>query len=154
MIHHPLFRHAGRLFTFRQWVAIVLSSLLLAIGSGLYLAVGLGFQLSEPWASVYDRGELFLRDTVRLTFQDRDVLPASRRLDETVFMAPLGILEQNKQFNWLADVLLPSAAAASSAAPTVASGASGLPALPSGLARVKTPSRLLESDWQPDFKGQ
>ncbi len=149
MILHPLFRHAARAFTLRQWVTIVVISLLLALASGLFLAVGAGFQMSEPWAGWYDRSELFVRDTIRLTFQDRSDKPVVDRPYETVFMAPPGILEQNKQFNWLAEDVLADATVSATVLQEAA-----LPVSPAGLARVKVPNRMLEPDWQPDFKGQ
>lgn len=151
MLQHPLFKHAARAFTFRQWVWIVSFSLLLAVGSGLFLAVAAGYKMSEPWAGWYDRSELFVRDTIRLTFQDRSAKPVIDRPYETVFMAPPGILEQNKQFNWLTNEALPGAVVSSAAAQQEAAA---FPVSPDGLARVKVPARLLEPDWQPDFKGQ
>ncbi len=132
-------------FSPRQWLVMAVLSGILASGSGLFLAVSAGLQLSEPWADWYDHCELFIRDTFRLTFR-RTSKTKVRTFDERIFMAPVGILVPDKLFVWLDANVPPS----SSLAETSVKPPNGT----THLLQVKTPSKMLEPDWQPDFKEQ
>jgi hypothetical protein len=115
-------------------MVVVLSSVV-ALSSALVLAVSAGVRLNGPLGSVYDRVELFVRDTIRLTFKTdrRSAAPT-----ETVFMAPPGILDPGKNFNWLVIEEKSTAQA---------------PAENNRVSQFKAPQRLLDPDWQPPFKG-
>ena len=129
-----------------QWLVAALVSVCLAVGSGLFLAVSLGLPLGQPLASWYDRCELFVRDTSRLTFRHTQGKTV-KTLDDTVFMAPIGILEPNRRFIWLS----PASTALLSVDPSSASLASDgvqQPG-PGGFLRVKTPPKVLDPDWLP-----
>lgn len=108
----------------------------LALSSALVLAVATGTGLPQPLGTWYDRTELFVRDTIRLTFKtDQRSLPTA----DMVYMAPPGILEQNKPFN-LIDVTA-SVVALPASASSVAAGSA-----------MKSPIGLLDPDWQPVLK--
>ena len=134
-------------FSPRQWLVMAVLSGILASGSGLFLAVSAGLQLSEPWADWYDHCELFIRDTFRLTFR-RTSKTKTRSLDDRNFRAPVGILVPDKPLVWLdANV---AARPSSSLAETSVKPPIGT----TRLSQVKTPSKMLDPDWQPDFKVQ
>jgi hypothetical protein len=82
----------------RQWLALGLASVVLALASALTVLVRLGVDLPKPLAVAYEKTELFLLDTVRLTFRlDRNA--GQKPVD--VFAAPLGILDPNRIFAWV-----------------------------------------------------
>lgn len=135
MLTHPLLLQLAHQFSRRTWVLVIGLSFVLACSSVLVLAVSAGVQLPEPLASWYTRVELFARDTVRLTFKPRKEV---RQLSESVFMAPPGTLDENRNFVWIegiTEVTLAQAVA------------------PDDPRKVKTPLRLLDPSWQPEFKG-
>jgi hypothetical protein len=135
MLTHPVLIHLARLLSPRAWLIISILSLVVALSSALVLAVSAGARIDGPLGSVYDRVELFVRDTIRLTFKtDRH----SAMPSESVFMAPLGILDERKKFNWLVTE-------GGTVALTLAKQTSMPP--------TKTPPRLLDPDWQPPFSG-
>lgn len=148
------FNHVVHLLTPRQWLVVAVLSGLLAFGSGLYLAVWAGMPLGGPVARLFDRTELFIRDTIRLTFKNR----SEKRImtgEPAVFMAPLGILEPDRTFKWL-DALEPlvvPVGAASGEAPAAVVTAPAAVSTPQSHVSAKAPSRMLDPDWKPDFKG-
>ena len=122
-------------FSMRTWALVTGLSFVLAFSSVLVLAVSAGVQLPEPLASWYTQVELFARDTVRLTFKPQK---EARQMSETVYMAPPGILDEKRNFVWIEGITGASLAQA---------------AAPDDPRKVKTPSRLLDPSWQPEFKG-
>ncbi len=122
-------------FSIRTWAWLIGCCLVLACGSVLVLAVSAGVQLPEPLASWYTRVELFARDTVRLTFKPQK---EARQMSETVYMAPPGILDEKRNFVWIDGITEHRLAQA---------------LVPDDPRKVKTPSRLLDPSWQPEFKG-
>lgn len=115
----------------KGWLLVAVGSLAVATGAAwILLARVEGPQRHVP-GQLFDAVELFLRDTVRLTFKDR----ADGMATDSVFVAPKGILQQDATFKWVenpeviesrrVEILPPSAA----------------------------PTRLLDSDWTPIFSG-
>ncbi|MDD2810174.1 hypothetical protein [Rhodoferax sp.] len=133
MLTHPVLVKLAHHHSPRVWAVVVVVSFVLAMGAGLVLAVSRGVVLPQPLGTWYDRSEVFMRDTVRLTFQSRK--KGSVGVSETVYMAPPGILEQDKAFIWLAEDVLVAQQVAVSQAQTK-------PKL--------TPLRLLDAGWQPE----
>ncbi len=109
---------------------IALLSLVLAVSSAMVLRVAAGGKLSEPFATWYDRTELFLRDTVRLSFKTN--LRGSKSLAD-VFVAPPGILDEVKVFNWVDSFTDLGRVSENSAQ------------------KPKAPVRVLDPQWQPNF---
>lgn len=138
MLNHPVLIRLTQIYPVRIWAWVVSLSFVAAVCSALVLAVSVGVKLPEPLAAWYDRSEVFVRDTIRLTFK---TAKHSGEMTEMVYMAPPGILEEKRNFTWLQDV-----AAAATAA--VSSQHAAVEANPK---KIKTPGRLLEPDWQPDF---
>ncbi|AGX86574.1 hypothetical protein [Candidatus Symbiobacter mobilis] len=96
---HPLHR-LWLALSLRAWLLLAGGSSVLALLSGLYLAVLAGLPLPHPWAQWFDQTELFIRDTIRLTFRDRRPRQQGRA-DYVVTTAPVGILEPAYDFQWL-----------------------------------------------------
>lgn len=110
---------------------VALVSVVLAVGSGAVLVSREDNGLGRLLARTYDTAELFLRDTIRLTFKSRSI----RDTQEVVFVAPLGILNRELEFNWTDDVRdLESLTETDLSEPTA-------------------PVRLLDPAWQPLFSG-
>jgi hypothetical protein len=113
------------------WLIVILGSMIVATGAALILLARVDGPQRHVPGQLFDAVELFLRDTVRLTFKDR----ADGNASDSVFIAPKGILQKDATFVWVenseviesrrADILPPSAA----------------------------PARLLDSDWTPAFSG-
>lgn len=136
MFTHPALIQWAQQFSLRTWAVVVSLSFVLAFSSALVLAVSSGVQLPEPLATWYKSVELFVRDTIRLTFKPHK---ATRQVSETVYMAPPGILDEKRHFVWVEavnEVNLPTSAAQAD------------------VRKVKAPARLLDPDWQPEFKGK
>lgn len=148
------FNHVVHLLAPRQWLVVAVFSGLLAFGSGLYLAVLAGMPLGGPVAQLFDRTELFIRDTIRLTFKNR----SEKRImtgEPAVFMAPLGILEPDRTFKWLdaPELSMVSAGSASAEVPVAVVPVPVAVSTQPLHVPVKVPSRVLDPDWKPDFKG-
>jgi hypothetical protein len=135
MLNKPVLIRIAHLMSPRAWVMVMVLSLVVALSSAMVLAVSAGARLDGPLGAIYDRVEMFVRDTIRLTFKtDRHI----SELAVTVFMAPPGILEQGKNFNWLDNNEKLVAVT---------------PAAQTKVSILKAPQRLLDPDWQPSFKG-
>lgn len=128
---HSEFSHLHGAFTPRQWLGIVLASAMLAAFSGYILWSRMDKVLLDVPSKWYDRAEIFVLDTIRLSFSRRKLLVR----DASVFVAPKGILEKDATFNWLED------------AAAITQMADLRPALP------VAPPQLLDPDWKPDFPG-
>lgn len=138
MFAHPALIRLAHQFSARTWMVVVGLSFLLAFGSTLVLAVNAGVPLPQPLGDWYKSAELFVRDTIRLTFRPRFKNKRIAEVSETVFMAPVGILEERRNFVWLEAVSMPVQPQEEQ----------------TGVQKLgKGPSRLLEPDWQPEFKG-
>ena len=135
MLTHPALIQWAHQYSMRTWAMVISLSFVLACSSGLVLMVSAGVQLPEPLASGYKRVELFLRDTVRLTFKPSK---ESQQMSETVYMAPPGILDERRNFVLLEPIKELSVAQA---------------VVMDDPRKVKTPARLLDPSWQPEFKG-
>ena len=135
MLTHPALIQWAQQFSLRTWAVVVSLSSVLAFSSALVLAVSFGVALPEPLAAGYKRVELFVRDTIRLTFKPHK---PNQMASDTVYMAPPGILEEKRGFVWLE-------AGVQASAPQVA-------AL-TDVHKAKAPLRLLDPNWQPEFKG-
>jgi hypothetical protein len=98
-----------------RWLFVILVSMVLAAGSSLVLLASFNAPAGYWTGRVFDAAELFLRDTVRLSFKDK--IPEES--NNSVFVAPQGILEKDAAFKWLAelaDVPPPADAASAPAA--------------------------------------
>lgn len=144
MLETPWLNQIWQMFSPRQWLAITVLCGLLAFGSGLFLTVSAGWQLAQPWASWYDNADIFIRDTIRLTFRDRS-RRGGRRTAALVFTAPPGILDPRTQFHW-PDAVVPVESEASEDQPAVVRPSARVVGAP-----VKTPASLLDPSWRPDF---
>ena len=125
----------------RAWALVIGLSFMLALVSGLVLAVSAGMILPGPLDDWYRRSELFVRDTIRLTFKtSHSGKPAKRNVqaDESIFMAPPGILDETRSFDF------PAEAAEAELSKVLA----GNP-----VRKTLAPTRLLDPDWQPEHKG-
>jgi hypothetical protein len=136
MTNHVFFIRLTHLVTAKTWLLIAVLSLVLAVSSAMFLTVASGVKLSGPLASLYDGVELFLRDTVRLTFKTGR---SKKQVTETVYMAPPGILDEKKTFTWLDFDKVMAEAKSNQATPSV------------GVVTVRSPSRILDPTWQPNF---
>ena len=118
------------LFSPGNWVVISVVSLALATGAGLVLVSRLNLQAIDTVVPLYDWARRFTRDTIRLTFKT-DVGP-----QDTVFVAPLGILEPATAFKAVVDYqdFVPNVTALA--------------------AKAQAPLRILDDDWTPAFSGK
>lgn len=142
LLSHPVLIRLAHEFSLRTWVVIVCLSFVVALSSGLVLAVSYGVPLPERLAEWYKQAELFARDTVRLTFRPRTAKQRMSESSETVFMAPPGLLDEKRNFVWLDNV-----AVANLQQPVVQAVGQ------ESVREAKVPIRLLDPDWQPEFKG-
>ena len=119
------------MFSPRVWLLVGLVLGVLAAGSGILLTSRGDDGVNSLLVRAYDSTELFVRDTIRLSFKDRKV----RGVQDAVFVAPKGILDKKMMFTWIDDVKdmeqKPEEAA------------------PEPLA----PVRILDPQWRPDFSG-
>lgn len=116
------------LFSPKVWLLVSSVSLLLAGGSGWVLLSHLGEGPKDKLYSAYDSVARFAHDTIRLTFK-------TDKLRAAVFVAPMGLLNQKADFNW------------------VKSYQDFKPRAEDTPAEPKAPDRLLDSDWKPVFSG-
>ena len=117
------------IFSPRAWLVVGLVSSMLAVGSGVTLALHGNHGLNTLLARTYDTVERFLRDTIRLSFKNRRV----GGVQDAVFVAPRDILEKKMTFNWIDD------AKDFEQKPSDAS--------PEPIA----PARILDPEWRPSF---
>ena len=114
----------------RTWLAIAAVSMVLAAGSGMVLVSRLNLNADDALVPVYDWARRFTRDTIRLTFKT-DEGP-----QETVFVAPRGILEQTTVFK------------------AVENYEDFVPSVTTSEAKAQAPLRVLDADWTPAFSGK
>ena len=117
-------------FSPSAWLAISVASAVLAVGSGVVLASRINLRTDDAFLPVYDWVRRFTRDTIRLTFKT-DEGP-----QETVFVAPRGILEQATVFK------------------VVEKYEDFVPNVTASEAKAQAPSRVLDADWTPAFSGK
>ena len=117
-------------FSLTTWLVISALSLVMAAGSGALLASRQGLRVEDATTPLYDWARRFTRDTVRLTFKT-DEGP-----QETVFVAPRGILEQATAFKALEkfDDFVPNVQATT--------------------VKPLAPLQVLDSEWIPVFSGK
>ncbi len=109
---------------------MILVSMVLAAGSSLVLLASFNAPAGYWTGRAFDATELFLRDTVRLSFKDK--IPEDS--DSSVFVAPQGILEKDAAFKWLADI-------ADIADVPLPADAASVPAA--------APAAILDPNWEP-----
>ena len=83
------FRKLFKLFSPGIWLAVSALSLVIASASGVLVLSRQGVQAKDVLLPAYDWARRFVRDTVRLTFK------TDKGVQETVFVAPRGILDQS-----------------------------------------------------------
>lgn len=110
-----------------RWLFVILVSMALAAGSSLVLLASFNAPAGYWTGRAFDAAELFLRDTVRLSFKDK--IPEDS--DSSVFVAPQGILEKDAVFKALAEIPDAPAPAEAAATPSAA------------------PSAILDPQWEP-----
>ena len=86
------FHKIFELFSPGAWLAVSALSLVMVSASGAWLLSRQGVQAQNVLLPVYDWARRFTRDTVRLTFK------TDEGAQESVFVAPRGILEQSTLF--------------------------------------------------------
>ena len=107
-------------------------SLLLAVSSGWVLVSRHNNSVTDLPILAFDSLELFIRDTVRLSFTARI---KNNVISQDVFVAPQGLLDKEANFQWLDE-------SQDADARLIIEGA--LPI---------APPRLLDAQWQPAFQG-
>jgi len=118
------------LFSPSTWVIISVVSIALAAGAGVVLVSRLNLQAKDAVVPLYDWARRFTRDTIRLTFKtDVDQ-------QETIFVAPRGILEPATAFKIVVDYQ---------------DFVSNVTAL---AVKAQAPLRILDEDWAPAFSGK
>jgi hypothetical protein len=129
---HPdaAFHKLTHLFSPTTWLVISALSLVIAAGSGALLVSRQALQVEDAMLPVYDWVRRFTRDTIRLTFKT-DEGP-----QETVFVAPRGILDQAAVFK------------------AVEKYEDFVPNVALSEAKAQAPSRVLDADWTPAFSGK
>ena len=118
------------LFSPNTWLAVSALSLMMAAGSAVLLLSRQGIRTEDLMVPVYDWARRFTRDTVRLTFKT-DEGP-----QETVFVAPRGILEQATAFK------------------AVEKFDDFVPNLQTTAVKPLAPLQVLDSEWTPIFSGK
>lgn len=123
---HKLFE----LFSPGTWLAVSALSLVIASASGALVMSRQGVQAQDVLLPAYDWARRFARDTVRLTFK------TDEGVQETVFVAPRGILDQSTPFKLVEkfDDFVPNVEAANR--PPLA------------------PLQVLDPEWIPVFSGK
>lgn len=117
-------------FSPSTWLLISALSLATGIGSSVVLLSRQGLRADDAMMPAYDWARRFSRDTIRLTFKT-DEGP-----QETVFVAPRGILEQATEFKGVEkfdDFVSPIQALTS---------------------KPVAPLQVLDSEWTPVFSGK
>ena len=112
------------------WLAISAVSVVLAAVSGVVLVSRLNLHADDAVVPLYDWARRFTRDTIRLT------LKTDEGPQETVFVAPRGILEQVTVFK------------------AVEKYEDFFPNVTASEAKAQAPSRVLDADWTPAFSGK
>ncbi|TAG36292.1 MAG: hypothetical protein EAZ34_01570 [Polaromonas sp.] len=112
------------------WLAVSAFSLVMASASGALVMSRQGVQAQDVLLPAYDWARRFARDTVRLTFK------TDEGMQETVFVAPRGILDQSAPLKLVEkfDDFLPEVEAANR--PPLA------------------PPQVLDPEWIPVFSGK
>lgn len=125
-VFHKLFE----LFSPGTWLAVSALSLVIASASGALVLSRQGMQAQDVLLPAYDWARRFARDTVRLTFK------TDQGVQETVFVAPRGILDQSTPLKLVEkfDDFVPDVKAAN----------------PPPLA----PLQVLDPEWVPVFSGK
>lgn len=123
---HKLFK----LFSPGIWLAVSVLSLVIASAAGALVLSRQGVQAQDVLLPAYDWARRFARDTVRLTFK------TDKGVQETVFVAPRGILDQSTPLKLVEkfDDFVPDVEAANR--PPLA------------------PLRVLDPEWTPVFSGK
>lgn len=116
------------IFSARGWLAIALVSLVLAIGSSWVLLSRAGEHPMDRVFEAYDAVTRFGHETIRLTFKTDKARAA-------VFVAPLGLLNQQASFNWVKNYQ------------------DFRPRLEDQVPGPQAPEQLLNPAWKPDFPG-
>lgn len=117
-------------FSPRTWLAVAALSLVVASGSGVLLLSRQGVQPEDVFLPAYDWARRFTRDTIRLTFKT-DEGP-----QETVFVAPLGILDPARAFK------------------SIDKFDDFVPRVETVIRQPVAPLQVLESEWLPVFSGK
>lgn len=117
-------------FSPNTWLVIAALSLVTAVGSSIVLLSRHGLRADDAMMPAYDWARRFSRDTIRLTFKT-DEGP-----QETVFVAPRGILEQATAFKGVEkfDDFVPPLQALTN--------------------KPVAPLQVLDSEWTPIFSGK
>lgn len=129
----------SRLFRFlhffspKGWLIVTFVSMVWALGAAMLLASPVDSTERQFIRNVYDIAERFYRDTIRLTFKER-ALDLGNTSDN-IFVAPKNMLDKDAKFELIED------------APDI-NVQHEEPALVS-----IAPDRLLDSSWNPIFKG-
>ena len=87
------------LFSHKAWLLIAVISAVLASVSGSVLLYKFDYAFKDQIGRAFDSVELFMRDTVRLSFKNKKIAGAP----DAAFVAPKGLLDQKMVFNWLDD---------------------------------------------------
>ena len=112
------------------WLVVSALSLVMAAGSGVMLLSRQGAQAEGAMLPAYDWARRFTRDTIRLTFKT-DEGP-----QETVFVAPRGILEQAAVFK------------------AVEKFDDFVPNVQTVTTKPLAPPQVLDAEWVPIFSGK
>ena len=124
---HPA--HWLHTLTPRQWLTVGVVSFVLVIVSCVVLFSRLEKAPGNYALQWYDQAERFSLETIRLSFGNRSLVLKK----ESVFIAPIGILDEKAVFNWLAADLTFETKVENQITEAVA------------------PARILDPDWQPTF---
>ena len=116
----------------RTWLVVMSISLLLAVSSGWVLVSRHNNSVTDLPILAFDSLELFIRDTVRLSFTARI---KNNVISQDVFVAPQGLLDKEANFQWLDESQDADARLITEGALPIA------------------PPRLLDAQWQPAFQG-
>ncbi len=127
-MQHDLIDRLIHLVSPKAWLAMSLVSLLLAGGASWVLLAQRGMSSKDALFSAYDAVVRFTHETIRLTFK------TDRKMAST-FVAPIGILNHEANFNW------------------VQSYQDFKPRAEDTPAEPKAPERMLDPSWQPNFSG-
>lgn len=117
-------------FSPKIWLAVAAVSLLMASVSGVLLLSRQGVQTDDVLLPAYDWARRFTRDTIRLTFKT-DEGP-----QDTVFVAPQGILDQSRLFK------------------PVEKFDDFVPSLENVPLQPVAPLQMLDPEWVPVFSGK
>lgn len=116
------------LFSPRGWLSVALVSLVLAISSSWVLLSQVDEHPMDRVFEAYDAVARFTHETIRLTFK-------TDKKRAAVFVAPVGLLNQQARFNW------------------VKSYKDFRPKAEDEVPGPQAPQQLLNPSWKPDFPG-